>query len=82
MGKNRTDTPGSKRVAVKRSTDSGNIEKEGSQMKREEIKRMRHLETVTALGEKEDAEKHLEELVFGAEDELLERLGAAEVSFF
>lgn len=78
MGKNRTDTPGSKRVAVKRSTGSGNIEKEGSQMKREEIKRMRHLETVTALGEKEDAEKHLEELVFGAEDELLERLGAAE----
>ncbi|XP_041077516.1 U3 small nucleolar RNA-associated protein 18 homolog [Polyodon spathula] len=47
-------------------------------MKRDEIKRMKHLETVMARGEKKDIKKHLEELVFGAEVKLLERLSAAE----
>lgn len=41
---------------------------------REEQKRRKHTEEVKALGEEDESVKLLEELVFGAEEELLERL--------
>ncbi|CAJ1075484.1 U3 small nucleolar RNA-associated protein 18 homolog isoform X2 [Xyrichtys novacula] len=40
----------------------------------EEQKRQKHVKTLAVLGEKDSSVKLLEELVFGAEDELLERL--------
>lgn len=41
---------------------------------REEQKRRKHAEELKALGEEDESVKLLEELVFGAEEELLERL--------
>ncbi|XP_061079000.1 U3 small nucleolar RNA-associated protein 18 homolog [Conger conger] len=40
----------------------------------EESKRQKHLEKARALGEKDESEKLLEDLVFGAEDKLVEKL--------
>lgn len=41
---------------------------------REEQKRKKHTEEMKALGQEDESVKLLEELVFGAEEELLERL--------
>lgn len=41
---------------------------------REEQKRRKHTEELKALGEEDESVKLLEDLVFGAEEELLERL--------
>lgn len=46
----------------------------------EEIKRQKHVKTVAVLGEEDASVKLLEDLVFGAEDDLVERL--AEVGNF
>lgn len=45
-----------------------------TQTDRESLKRQKNLKSVSALGEKEESERLLEELVFGAEEELLEKL--------
>ncbi|XP_062336775.1 U3 small nucleolar RNA-associated protein 18 homolog [Osmerus eperlanus] len=42
--------------------------------KQEEIKRQKHMKTVAVLGEEDASVKLLEDLVFGAEDDLVERL--------
>ncbi|XP_030649296.1 U3 small nucleolar RNA-associated protein 18 homolog isoform X2 [Chanos chanos] len=57
-------------------------QKEGKKMKRppsaateeEEIKRQKHVHLVKALGEEDKSVKLLEDIVFGAEDELVEKL--------
>ncbi|XP_023666450.2 U3 small nucleolar RNA-associated protein 18 homolog isoform X1 [Paramormyrops kingsleyae] len=67
------DTPHykSKKKGMKRVRDDHvNI----TQTDRESLKRQKNLKRVSALGEKEESERLLEELVFGAEEELLEKL--------
>ncbi|KAI1884117.1 hypothetical protein AGOR_G00223140 [Albula goreensis] len=51
-----------------------NLESDVAQLLKEESKRQKHLSKLKALGEKDESEKLLEDLVFGAEDELLEKL--------
>ncbi|XP_006635381.1 U3 small nucleolar RNA-associated protein 18 homolog [Lepisosteus oculatus] len=73
MDKNNRKCEASQRKSRKRAAVSD------GQLEAEEIKRQIHLSKVTALGEKEESERLLEDLVFGAEDELVERLiGAPE----
>lgn len=51
-------------------------------LKKEEAKRQKHAKTVTALGEKDESVKLLEDLVFGAEDELVDRLVEVRLSIW
>ncbi|KAG9343849.1 hypothetical protein JZ751_013230 [Albula glossodonta] len=51
-----------------------NVESDVAQLLKEESKRQKHLSKLKALGERDESEKLLEDLVFGAEDELLEKL--------
>ncbi|KAJ8251781.1 hypothetical protein GJAV_G00225370 [Gymnothorax javanicus] len=64
-----------------RRRDGGNVLKraasayaDDSELINEESKRQKHLKKVRALGEKDESEKLLEDLVFGAEDKLIEKL--------
>ncbi|XP_064172489.1 U3 small nucleolar RNA-associated protein 18 homolog isoform X2 [Anguilla rostrata] len=57
-------------------TPKGKVLKRGTSVDEveEEAKRLKHLKKVRALGEKDESEKLLEDLVFGAEGELIEKL--------
>ncbi|KAJ8345405.1 hypothetical protein SKAU_G00295980 [Synaphobranchus kaupii] len=47
---------------------------DSAQLLKEESKRQKHLKRARALGEKDESERLLEDLVFGAEDKLVEKL--------
>ncbi|XP_006001287.1 U3 small nucleolar RNA-associated protein 18 homolog [Latimeria chalumnae] len=74
-GLGRDTVVGPKKKMRKRSRQNADgVSEVESQTKKEEVKRMKHQKQLSALGDKPDVEKHLEELVFGGEEELVDRL--------